>query len=113
MNLEAVSPVVQKQFLRVRKILQLDDAEGTVIAVDTGSLWVTMESDSRDIVLAPGTRFEVDRAGRTIIAAEADSRFALMAPENRTHGIAAWVSKKLAAWRTRRARWQPFEWADR
>ena len=91
------SPVLsQRRFLPSRSTLQLDDAEGTVIAVESGCLWITMENDSRDIVLAPGMRFEIDRSGRTIIAAEEDSRFGL-APADCPEGVRPWMARKLAA----------------
>ena len=102
------SPVLsQRRFLSGRSTLQLDDAEGTVIAVESGCLWVTMENDTRDIILTPGMRFEVDRGGRTIVAAEEDSRFGLLAPGNRAQGIAPRIARKLATvldrWAARRA----------
>jgi predicted RNA-binding protein len=61
-------------FLPRRGSLVLDGAEGTVIAVDSGCLWVTLERDPRDIVLAAGMRFNIDRRGRTVVVAEEDSR---------------------------------------
>jgi hypothetical protein len=92
------SPVLsQRRFLPGRSTLQLDDAEGAVIAVESGCLWVTMESDTRDIILMPGMRFEVDRGGRTIIAAEEDARFGLLEPNDGAEGVAAWMARKLAA----------------
>ena len=63
-----------RQFLASHQSLFLDDAEGAVIAVESGTVWVTMENDTRDIVLVPGMRFEIDRSGRTIVAAEEDTR---------------------------------------
>lgn len=64
-------------FLPRRSSLILDNAEGTVIDVDLGCLWLTLENDPRDVVLVKGMRFEVDRAGRTVIVAEEDCRFRL------------------------------------
>jgi Protein of unknown function (DUF2917) len=97
----------QRQFLPGRRSLPLDDAQGTVIAVESGCLWVTMENDPRDVILMPGMRFEVDRSGRTIIAAEEDSRFALLTTGNRAQGIAPRMARKLAValerWAARRA----------
>src|SRR5437016_14563496 len=91
------SPVLShKRFLPGRSTLQLDDAEGTVIAVESGYLWITMENDPRDIVLAPGMRFEIDRSGRTIIAAEEDSRFGLRRSADYPEGLRAWMGRKLA-----------------
>jgi hypothetical protein len=97
------SPVPpQRRFLPGQSTLQLDDAEGTVIAVERGCLWITMENDPRDIVLAPGMRFEIDRSGRTIIAAEEDSRFGLAAADC-PEGVRAWMARKLALVLGRRA----------
>ena len=99
------SPLLsQRRFLPGRSTLQLDDAEGTVIAVESGCLWVTMENDTRDIILLPGMRFEVDRGGRTIVAAEEDSRFGLLEPRDGAEGVAAWMARKLAAALGRRPR---------
>jgi Protein of unknown function (DUF2917) len=92
------SPVLsQRRFLPGRMTLPLDDAEGTVIAVESGCLWVTMENDPRDIVLMPGMRFEIDRSGRTIVAAEEDSRFGMLAPGDSAEGVAAWMARRLSA----------------
>jgi hypothetical protein len=92
------APVPQgRQFLASRKSLFLDDAEGATITVESGILWLTMENDTRDIVLAPGMRFEIDRSGRTIVAAEEDARFGLLAPCDCVQGIAARIALKLGA----------------
>jgi hypothetical protein len=93
----------QQRFLPGRTSLPLDDAEGTVISVESGCLWVTMENDPRDIVLVPGMRFEIDRSGRTIVAAEEDSRFGLLAPADGPERVGAWMARKLAAVLGRRA----------
>jgi|SRR5579862_6456314 len=53
--------------------LVLDNAEGTVIEVDRGCLWLTLQNDTRDIILVAGMRFEIDRTGRTVIVAEQDT----------------------------------------
>jgi len=66
----------RRAYLPRRESLILNNAEGTTITVDAGCLWVTMERDPRDIVLLPGMSFEIDRTGRTVIAAEDDSRLA-------------------------------------
>ena len=87
----------QRQFLPRRTTLQLDDAEGSVIAVESGCLWVTMQSDPRDVVLLPGMRFEIDRSGKTLISAEEDSRFGLLAPGDCPEGFTAWVARRLSS----------------
>jgi hypothetical protein len=84
-------------FLPRRGSLVLDGAEGTIIAVDSGCLWVTLERDPRDIVLAKGMRFEIDRRGRTVIVAEEDSRVRLTRGLTRLERIAAWFARASAA----------------
>lgn len=87
-----------------RESLVLNNAEGTTISVDSGCLWVTMERDPRDIVLLPGMSFEIDRSGRTVIAAEDDSRFrvssdaAMASPASRA---AEWLASLAARWSRR------------
>ena len=96
-----------------RGTLILDNREGTVIAVESGCLWITMERDTRDIILVAGMRFEIDRRGRTIIAAEEESRFRLLSTptwRDRAFLWGAGVARRLRAqWRhglTRR--WVPY-----
>jgi hypothetical protein len=50
--------------------LALRDAGGRTIRCVSGSVWLTMEGDLRDIVLAAGESFIVDRNGITILAAQ-------------------------------------------
>jgi hypothetical protein len=66
--------------LRPRESLLLDNARGTLLVVEHGCLWVTLEHDLRDIVLSRGMRFKIDRRGRTIVTAEADSAVRVVAP---------------------------------
>ena len=79
-----------------RQSLVLRNAQGTVVAVDRGCVWVTLERDPRDIVLAKGMRFEIDRPGRTIVAAETASRLRLLAPETARDRIVAAIGRAVA-----------------
>jgi hypothetical protein len=79
-----------------RDSLILNNAEGTTIAVDAGCLWITMERDPRDIVLLPGMRFEIDRGGRTVIAAEDDSRFRLVSDAAVAGHAGTWLARQAA-----------------
>ena len=47
----------------------LRDARGSTVTSISGTLWLTMEGDSRDIVVNPGASFVVERDGLTIVAA--------------------------------------------
>jgi len=79
-----------------RQSLVLKNAQGTVVAVDRGCVWVTLERDPRDIVLAKGMRFEIDRPGRTIVAAETATRLRLLAPETARDRIVAAIGRAVA-----------------
>jgi hypothetical protein len=84
--------------LKRRETLVLDNAEGTIVAVDRGCLWVTLERDLRDVVLTRGMRFQIDRAGRTILAAEDDSTIRLLAPLTLPETVRSWLSGSVARW---------------
>jgi len=98
----------KRAYLPRRGTLVLDNREGTVIVVESGCLWVTLERDPRDIVLVKDMRFEIDRTGRTVIVAEEDSRFRLLASETALERAGVWLerlaARALARWRTGRAR---------
>jgi hypothetical protein len=81
--------------LPARETLVLENARGTVIAVDHGCLWVTLEGDTRDIVLTDGMRFEIDRDGRTLAVAEEISRVRVSAPRNSSTRFAAFLRRTL------------------
>src|SRR5437667_399275 len=75
-----------------RQTLVLKNAQGTVVAVERGCVWITLERDPRDIVLAKGMRFVIDRPGRTIVAAETASTLRLVEPETLRNRIAASIA---------------------
>jgi hypothetical protein len=86
----------RRAVLNRRETLVLENAEGTIIAVDRGCLWVTLERDLRDIILTKGMRFQVDRSGRTIIAAETDSTLRLLAPISLRDRVADAIGRRVA-----------------
>jgi len=73
--------------------LALKDAEGAVVNVDAGCVWLTLEGDTRDIVLTPGMRFEIDRTGLTIIAAEEDAKLRLCSPDTASARVQTWLHR--------------------
>jgi hypothetical protein len=50
-------------------LIGLGDARGATLRVTRGTLWVTLEHDTRDVVLAAGDAFTIDRGGLTLIQA--------------------------------------------
>jgi Protein of unknown function (DUF2917) len=109
MPLDFVPKHSQHKVLRGRTTLQLDNAEGSVVAVESGCLWITMEDDPRDIVLTPGMSFEIDRTGRTLVTAEEDARFALLAPGDCPEGVAARIARRLFSAREPRLQRKPWD----
>lgn len=59
-------------------IHRLPKARGRRIEALTGSLWVTIDNDLRDILVAPGQGFSIDRDDATLISALDDSRFVVL-----------------------------------
>ncbi|SDJ12511.1 DUF2917 domain-containing protein [Variovorax sp. OV700] len=55
--------------LPIRSIFTVPDGAGVGIECRSGSVWVTLDRDPRDIVLAPGERFEGTEHRRVLISA--------------------------------------------
>lgn len=56
--------------MTARQSLGLPDARGTTLRVTRGTLWITQEDDTRDVVLRPGDTWTVERQGLTIVEAQ-------------------------------------------
>ena len=85
--------------------LGLVDAAGTVAKVLSGRLWITLENDRRDIFLAPGETWTIDRDGLTLVQAE--ERATLVLTDASRARRAAWRSRiatSIARWFTRCSR---------
>lgn len=61
-------------------IFTLPDAAGIAIDCESGSVWVTLDNDLRDIVLAPGERFTGVAHRRALVSALEPSRIAVSVP---------------------------------
>ncbi len=73
----------------------LTDAKGSQIRCLSGGLWITQDRDPRDIVLAPGESFTLDRVGPAIVWALAPSSVEMRAAE-RQRPLAA-IARRWAA----------------
>ena len=77
-----------------------------------GTLWITEENDTHDIVLGPGDVWMVERDGLTIIEAQNDASFRALGAHlrSRVEGRAAepWWSRASSRWSPRRARLVPY-----
>ncbi len=61
------------------EIVRLDGARGTTLRVTSGGLWITLENDKRDIVLAAGDSYTIDRGGLTLVEAQGQSTVCVLA----------------------------------
>ena len=102
MNNELRHPLTD---LTAGSVLRVQDGEGRAIVVFEGQVWITMEDDPRDIVLAAGESFSVDRPGLTLVQAFCDSKLILVETGPRVGPLhAAPTSDELQQWaRTQRS----------
>jgi hypothetical protein len=66
--------------LRKGAIHRLPRGRGQRIESLSGSLWVTIDNDVRDILVDPGKGFSIDRDGAALISALDDSHFVVLDP---------------------------------
>ncbi len=83
------------------EIVELDDARDTLLRVTRGVLWVTMEHDTRDIVLNAGDTFVVDRNGVTLAEAQGSTAVRVQphigGSQDRFAPV-GWVASLMSAW---------------
>jgi len=61
-------------------LYRLPQGHGQRIESLSGSLWVTIDHDVRDILVHPGAGFSLDRRGPALISALDDARFVVLEP---------------------------------
>jgi hypothetical protein len=61
------------------ELIGVDGGRGTTLRVTRGMLWLTLEKDTRDVVLSVGDVFTIDRGGLTLIEAQGDTTVCVMA----------------------------------
>ena len=55
--------------LRAREVLDIRDGQGLVVRCLAGSLWITQDGDSDDVVVKTGQCFMLDRSGLALVSA--------------------------------------------
>ena len=60
------------------ELVRLDGARGTTLRITRGSVWITLENDTRDVVLTAGDAFTIDRGGVTLVEAQGRSTVCVM-----------------------------------
>ena len=63
-----------------RSIFTVPDVAGIAIECESGSVWVTLDNDQRDVVLNAGERFTSDLHRRALVSALEPSHIALAVP---------------------------------
>ena len=79
-NSPAITQEYAIQEIARNKILEVKQAFGVTIECLEGSVWITLDGDSRDVVLSTGQTFVVDRDWRTLVQALDAARVRLVAP---------------------------------
>jgi hypothetical protein len=82
--------------LPARQLFEISDASAVRIQCTSGSLWLTLDHDTRDIVLNAGDSFETDQPRRALLYAFEASAFALSAPAQRS--VRRKLSKNSSDW---------------
>lgn len=60
------------------RVRRLHGDPGRRIEVLSGTVWLTQDGDSRDVILESGQAFDFDRHGAALLSAFADSRYLLL-----------------------------------
>jgi len=87
--------------LAPNELVKLDGARGTTLRVTRGTLWLTLEHDTRDIVLEAGDAFTIDRGGLTLVEAQGKATVCVMArhtDEVHLRGRRPAVTERVNAW---------------
>lgn len=87
--------------LAAGEMIRLDGARGTTLRVTRGTLWLTLERDTRDVVLAAGDSFTIDRGGLTLVEAQSSTTVCVLAH----HVDEVWVRAGRPGYAARVAAW--------
>mgnify|MGYP003458492285 CR=1 FL=1 len=61
-------------------VASIENGRGLVLRVETGSVWLTQDRSSKDVLLEAGASFQIERDGSTVLSA-LGPRFALVSIE--------------------------------
>ena len=76
--------------------LRLDDADGMVLYVWHGAVWITQERDNRDHLLRAGESFRLDRAGAALISSLGQDALVSLTPQQRQSSVATFSTPAFA-----------------
>ncbi|MEO5763940.1 MAG: DUF2917 domain-containing protein [Casimicrobiaceae bacterium] len=86
--------------LKSGELAELRDVRGATLRVTRGTLWVTQDRDSRDVVLRTGDVWAVERDGLTLAEAQGAATFCILGGQARRVS-----SRTLTTYRQRLAKW--------
>jgi len=84
-----------QEFGAFHGLARLPDASSTRIVCETGTVWITIDNDPRDIVLARGQSFLVDRRAGVLVYALEDACVRVI--ERAAPAAASWQARVAAA----------------
>jgi hypothetical protein len=86
-----MNPLIDADMVSVkaRDIFRIEDGAGWLIECLSGVLWITQHADHRDITLAAGASFRLDRPGLAIVYALEPARFRVVRCAAPTHRLTA------------------------
>jgi hypothetical protein len=82
-------------------LAELIDARGSTVRVTKGTIWMTQEQDTQDVVLRAGDVWTVERQGLTLLEAQGDALVCIVgAPVEvvRLHASDTPLSTRLLNW---------------
>ena len=71
--------------LPARRLFDIPDAAAVQIRCTAGALWITLDHDPRDVVLAPGESFSTPEHRRALLYALEPAAFELAAGRPQAH----------------------------
>ncbi|HEX2829736.1 MAG TPA: DUF2917 domain-containing protein [Burkholderiales bacterium] len=92
MNITSQANSASRLAIAAREAVSVELPAGAAVHGVGGTLWLTQEGDQRDHVLAAGTTFCTDRAGRVVLSAIDGGAVALVRDKAPAHCVPGTVS---------------------
>jgi len=98
-------------------LVDMNDSRGTTVRVTRGTIWLTQEHDTQDVVLRAGDVWTIERQGLTLIEAQGSAQVCVVgagsratAARNRDAGLGEWLRTRFRLpWSVgRRQRFVPY-----
>ena len=81
------------------ELVELVDARGATVRVTKGTIWLTQQDDTQDVVLRPGDVWTIERQGLTILEAQSDALVCVLGTAvERARVARAGLRERLNSW---------------